>query len=546
MATCRNIWSSEEAYDYNCTPCSQEGRFVKAKRFCVECGEYFCSTCLACHEKFGVSKGHTLIKCEEVSKDQVPARLSKCELHTDKEEDMVCSDHDVVCCRVCITTCHRSCQNIDYLPHLMKKYKDYEKCVEVEKEMKDRIEELSTAHKEYSARALKLKTRKITYLKRLEILGQTIDKCVKNAITETEKNVENRFEPEICDLQDHTQNYKEMLVKFSCLSEELSKENDDLLEFKKILECKRALKEIEVESYGFVLNECFIIDNKFQKKIVESVVSCLENELLFGTILIGGPENSFGAPNLCVKDYESSFLVLSADYDNRKIRRIDSYLKESESFDVEGNIWGICEINKHEIAFTLPGLNKVQFLSIYKGPVLTISFISNFHCRGIACFDEKIYVTGGGKKGEEYGQLNVFDLEGKLLCKSYQDFGENFFSIPRSIIVNAEGVFITDEQNGVISLDLEGQRKWVCNNSKCKFPWGICFTRNGNLFVCGRDSNNIVIVSKDGEFLGELLNVNDGLSAPKALSTDKGNNFIIISEYKKPQLKIFYIGDCDI
>jgi hypothetical protein len=428
----------------------------------------------------------------------------------------------------------------------MKKYKEDEKCVVVEKEMKDRIEELRTAHKEYSARVLKLKTRKITYLKRLEMLGQSIDECVKNAITETEKNVESRFEPKICDLQEHTQNYNNMLSKLSGLSEELSEENDDILEFKKILECKRALKKIEVESCASVANDCLIIDNKFQNEIIQSVVSCLGNGLLFGTISIGGPGNSFGPPSLCVKECESSSFVFLADYSNHKIRCIDSDLKETESFDVEGNIWGICEINKHEIAFTLPGLNKVQFLSIYKGPVLTISFIANFHCRGIACFDEKIYVTGGGKKGEEYGQLNVFDLEGKLLCKSYQDFGENFFSIPRSIIVNAEGVFITDEQNGVISLDLEGQRKWVCNNSKCKFPWGICFTRNGNLFVCGRDSNNIVIVSKDGEFLGELLNVNDGLSAPKALSTDKRNNFIIISEYKKPQLKIFYIGDCDI
>ncbi|XP_060564324.1 uncharacterized protein LOC132723588 [Ruditapes philippinarum] len=545
MATCGNILSSEEAYDYNCTPCSQQERFLEAKRFCVECGEYFCSTCLAYHEKFGVTKGHTLIKCEEVSKDQVPARLSKCELHTDKEEDMVCSDHDVVCCRVCITTCHRSCQNIDYLPHLMKKYKEDEKCVVVEKEMKDKIEELRTAHKEYSARVLKLKTRKITYLKRLEMLGQSIDECVKNAITETEKNVESRFEPEICDLQEHTQNYNNMLSKLSGLSEELLEENDDILEFKKILECKRALKKIEVESCASVVNDCLIIDNKFQNEIIQSVVSCLGNGLLFGTISIGGPGNSFGPPSLCVKECESSSFVFLADYSNHKIRCIDSDLKETESFNVEGNIWGICEINKHEIAFTLSGLKKVQLISTDKGPVLKRSFIANLHCRGIACFNEKIYVTGGGMKGEDKGQLNVFDLEGQLLCIC-QDFQGIFFSIPRSVVVNTEGIFITDEQNGVICLDLEAQRKWVCNNTLCKFPWGICFTPNGNLFVCGRDSNNIVIVSKDGEFLGELLNEHDGLSAPKAICFDKRNNCIIVSEYKKPQLKIFYIGECDI
>ena len=99
--------SSEEAFDYNCTPCSQQERFTEAKRFCVECGEYFCSTCLSWHEKFSATKGHTLVKCEEVSKEHVPTRFSKCEVHPDKEEDMVCCDHDVVCCRVCITRNHR-------------------------------------------------------------------------------------------------------------------------------------------------------------------------------------------------------------------------------------------------------------------------------------------------------------------------------------------------------------------------------------------------------------------------------------------------------
>ena len=107
MATGGQHISSEEYFDYNCTPCSQQERIIEAKRFCVECDEYFCSTCLSCHEKFSVTKGHTLVKCEKVQEDPLPTRFSKCEVHIDNVEDMVCCDHNVVCCRACVTNDHR-------------------------------------------------------------------------------------------------------------------------------------------------------------------------------------------------------------------------------------------------------------------------------------------------------------------------------------------------------------------------------------------------------------------------------------------------------
>ncbi|XP_060597995.1 uncharacterized protein LOC132751772 [Ruditapes philippinarum] len=544
MATCGNILSSEKAYDYNCTPCSQQERFVEAKRFCIECVEYFCSTCLAHHEKFGLTRGHTLVKCEEVSKINVPTPLSKCELHTDKEEDMVCGDHDVVCCRVCITKKHRSCQNIDYLPELARQFKDNGRRKELEDDLNDRIEELKSALKGSTARALKLKTRQTTHLKRLDIFQKSIVEYVAFLVNKTKNDIQNQFGPEICSIQEHLQKYNEQLSKLNNLSEVLSNENDEIFEYKKVLKCKHTLKEIQIG--GNELDDSLASYNKFENEVMEAVVSSLNDGCLFGTVPILGSKQPIDVTSICFKEDKTSFLILLADFYNSKIRRFENGLNETESFNAKENIWGVCEVNKHEIAFTLPALKKVQFLSAENSQVLEKKFHTNIHCRGIACLNEKIYVTGGGMIGEEQGQLNVFDMKGKLLSKYEQDLDGYFFSTPRSIKVNAEGIFITDEQKGVVCLDLEGQRKWVSNNSKCKFSWGICFTSKGNLFVSGQLSNNIVIVSKDGEFLGELLNENDGLSAPKALSIDKRNNCILVSELKKPNLKMFYIGDCDI
>ncbi|XP_060597996.1 uncharacterized protein LOC132751773 [Ruditapes philippinarum] len=547
MAACEQIISSDETYDFNCTPCSQQDRLIEAKRFCVECGEYFCSTCLSWHERFGGTKGHTLVKCENVSKDHVPLTLSKCETHAGKEEDMVCGDHYVVCCRVCITKDHRSCQDVDFLPDLIQKYKNDGTLVELNDDLNRRMEKIKSVLKEYTAHTLKLKTRRTTCMKRLEMFEKSIIECVKSVIAKSETDIERRLAPEICSAQEYIQRYNELLSRLGCLSASLANENNDIAEYKNVLEGKRIVNEIKIEPCMF--DDKLTTDCKFQNEIMEAITSFLKEGRLFGTVaisVISDSGNDFDVPNMCVKEYDSSVLILLTDYYNRNIRLFDNCLKEKESLTVGGTAWGLCEINKHDIAFTLPGLKKVQFISADAHLALKTSFDTRIHCRGIACLNGKIYVTGGGVKGEEKGQLNVFDLKGKLLSRYDQDLEGNYFSIPRSVIVNTEGIFITDEQNGVICLDIEGQRKWVSNNSKCKFPWGICFTPNGNLFVAGHLSNNIVIVSKDGEFLGELLNENDGLSAPKALCFDKRNNCIIVSELIKPHLKMFYIGDCDM
>jgi hypothetical protein len=35
-----------------------------------------------------------------------------CEIHTDVQIDHFCSQHDVVCCRTCLSESHRSCESV--------------------------------------------------------------------------------------------------------------------------------------------------------------------------------------------------------------------------------------------------------------------------------------------------------------------------------------------------------------------------------------------------------------------------------------------------
>ncbi|XP_060564327.1 uncharacterized protein LOC132723592 [Ruditapes philippinarum] len=536
MATC----SSEEAYDYNCTPCTQQERFVEAKRFCVECGEYFCSTCLAHHEKFGLTKGHTLVKCEEVSKESVPTCLSKCDLHTDKEEDMVCGDHDVVCCRVCLAKDHKSCQDIGYLPDVASTFKEEGGLEILDEDLKSRMKTLKLSYEKHAIHGAQLRMRKKTNIRRLKVFKESITELIETAVTEAEEDIENSLEPHICSTQKLTEAAKEELLKLSILSEDLINENNAMLEYKKALHCKRALREIQSNN-----DDCKMThDNKYVDKVVKTLSSFLTDQCSFGAIKVSSTDTEFDIPNMCV--LEGGYVCI-ADYHGRKIKLLDNDLNEDMTYDTRCLIWGVCAIDKHMIAFTMPSLMTVEMVEFTKNPVFKSSFSAKFHCRGIAFFENNLYMAGGGFLKEEPGQINIFDIEGNHLTKFEMKSNGNRFCAPRSLTVNTNNIFVTDcQKNSVVCLDFDGVWKWILKTTRFTFPWGICLTTNGNLLISGRGSDNIVVVSKNGEFLGEILNKDDNISTPQAIAIDNENSRLLVFGSKKPYLEIFNSNFCEI
>lgn len=75
---------------------------------------------------------------------------------------------------------------------------------------------------------------------------------------------------------------------------------------------------------------------------------------------------------------------------------------------------------------------------------------------------------------------------------------------------------------------MEGNTQWEFNNNVLKSSFGISIDGDGNAYVVGEGTNNVVI-SPNGQNYRELLTSKNGLENPAAIHVDRSNNKMLVA-----------------
>ena len=77
--------------------------------------------------------------------------------------------------------------------------------------------------------------------------------------------------------------------------------------------------------------------------------------------------------------------------------------------------------------------------------------------------------------------------------------------------------------------DLHGTTQWKFNDERVlKGPCGISVDNDGNVYVVGFSSRNIVVISPDVQRHRQLLTSKDGLGSPRVLDYDRSTNRLLV------------------
>ena len=81
----------------------------------------------------------------------------------------------------------------------------------------------------------------------------------------------------------------------------------------------------------------------------------------------------------------------------------------------------------------------------------------------------------------------------------------------------------------VTCCDLHGTTQWKFKDRRViQVPRGITVDNVGNIYVACSNSNNVVVISPDGQRHRQLLSSKDGLSSPNVLDYDKSTNRLLV------------------
>ena len=97
-----------------CGACKIDGDYRQAVEFCLDCNQPICQTCVDCHRRIKQKQGHKLMENtpEAVRAAQVLSACLICPNHPDKNIELICRNHDTLCCSTCATVNHRDCRQV--------------------------------------------------------------------------------------------------------------------------------------------------------------------------------------------------------------------------------------------------------------------------------------------------------------------------------------------------------------------------------------------------------------------------------------------------
>lgn len=213
--------AKEEEEEKKCTGCHDN---ATATSWCVDCDEFICQNCVMAHQRFKITKDHTIKPKEEVSRDveskkdeKKPPSYLYCQVHTHEKLSLFCQTCESLTCRDCQLSEHRDHR--------------YKFIHEIAAETKTAVQ---TLLKEVTYKRVLLKSamkviedRQVLIVEKKKNLVQDITQMVvqmTNAINTRGKQLVMRLN-EVCDQKQNTLNEKRIAL------DQLSKLTDHCIQF---------------------------------------------------------------------------------------------------------------------------------------------------------------------------------------------------------------------------------------------------------------------------------------------------------------------------
>ena len=547
-----------------CGICDIRHIYKPSEVWCPQCEEGLCTECIEHHSLVKLSLNHTTIPIVEYR--QLPSYVLEIKEHCDEHHEkfsLYCREHEHPCCRICIVENHSDCTNVAFMEEIIKNVKTSPMFIETEHLIKKMIAFISKMRQNREINANSVKDQKRIIENDIQELRTKInnhlDKLQENLLkelTEAEKQVNTET--------------RELLISLDEKQKELTEYHTDIVNIKRyaselqtFLAVKQIEKDVETQDkcLQLLVNSDSLNQTKLSYKIdfrLKTIAASIEK---FGDVVV---ESKPCEMNLVRKKDRQAQMMVADLSPPMSVQNIQLKLKQKIntkgtnikgcSFLPDGRMVLSCYANDTVSFINQEGVELFQIdkdktrsytydtvyikednsiavssgcgdhiciiiIDIESQKVMT-TISMDTHIFGMAIRGGTIYYCTGNKVLK---MLNLSD-------RSTSDVIKSGMSRVKYVATSGDRLYYTNWlTNSLTCCDLYGTTQWVFKDKRVlQNPLGISVDNDGNVYVIGYDSNNVVVFSPDGQRHRQLLSSRNGLKNPSVLDYDKSENRLLV------------------
>ena len=206
-------------------------------------------------------------------------------------------------------------------------------------------------------------------------------------------------------------------------------------------------------------------------------------------------------------------------------------------------VWDVAVLSTDEVIVTKPESMCLDVLNV-SGTVRKVKSIPvGEECWGVDTNKDNIYVSCHLHK-ERRGSIKVLILDGVNVNTLRIDERFQIHEVfPYYLVVNETGdriIVCTDGPSKVLCMDMSGNKLLTYyTESQITSSLGSLFDSHDNFMVCGRLSNNVNVVKKDGTIHEILLSSENDLCDPYCLAYRSSDKTLVVGQHAAKSLVAF-------
>ncbi|XP_052800931.1 uncharacterized protein LOC128231781 [Mya arenaria] len=245
---------------------------------------------------------------------------------------------------------------------------------------------------------------------------------------------------------------------------------------------------------------------------------------------------SFDRERCCITgcEFMDNGKLLTCDNANKKIKLFNKKLKCISAQSLPSQPWDIAVIDDERAVVTIPDRKQLQFLTVIHRKIsLKHATSLDQNCWGVSCDADSIFVTN---YSPETSEVVVLNHDGVLQRRIY---GMTFHT-PWFIDRFQDMLYVSDWGTfNVQTMTRGGALTNSYRNSYLVGPLGVTHDPEGNIYVCGRDSNTVHQISPDGVLRQIILRERDGVKQPLNICHRPSDDRLVITSWMSDKMTVY-------